>query len=400
MSPITETLQSYFGSHPKQPLRPIITSLNGDGSWLMSFPLPQAGSSREWEVGSKRFYHIVTDPWLKGPATMLSPWLVFIERTEPASVSDGAGVDMLVREIEQSAAAAQGEARAGDGGAQLQPPLLDAIFIRLHILDHLHRPTLETFDKRIPVFATAQAAPTIRAWGIFDTVVETRDYKRSNGDLNLDKSGPAAAEASAADRRGHWKSFHPGEPLPEWLSVFRLAGNCDIELATALVWTHESHSNQQGSGNGDNQHEFIIDTPHGIDINTESIAAFFEDNVGHEDHAAGGAGPPERLDKMECLALFAGFKDNYSFGMRTTVGVERSLQLERKLEPRYWVRSHDSPLRYSGAVMRLRMTTDVIRTLEYGLEEERKEVLKWGKVDDLRRPSLVEVGNGKCFVLH
>ncbi|KKY38986.1 hypothetical protein UCDDA912_g01018 [Diaporthe ampelina] len=237
---------------------------------------------------------------------MLSPWLVFIERTEPASVSDGAGVDMLVREIEQSAAAAQGEARAGDGGAQLQPPLLDAIFIRLHILDHLHRPTLETFDKRIPVFATAQAAPTIRAWGIFDTVVETRDYKRT----------------------------------------------------------------------------------------------FFEDNVGHEDHAAGGAGPPERLDKMECLALFAGFKDNYSFGMRTTVGVERSLQLERKLEPRYWVRSHDSPLRYSGAVMRLRMTTDVIRTLEYGLEEERKEVLKWGKVDDLRRPSLVEVGNGKCFVLH
>lgn len=390
MSPRTETLRSYFSSDPGQPLRPVLTSLNGDGSWLMSFPLPAA----ETRAGrKKRFYHAAVDPWLEGPASMVSPWLVHIERTEPAAVPDAARVGDVVREIEGlAAAAARGEEQNFDehhGGAQ---PLVDAIFIKVHLLDHLHRPTLEAFDGRTPVFATAEAAPTIRGWGHFDTVVETRDYKRYGGD-----EGPAGAPGG---RGAHWRTFHPGGPLPGWLSVFRLVGDWYVELATVVVWSH-------GGGDGDEdeqqqqRHEFIINTPHGVNVNTESVAAFFDDNVSKDNSStAGGAGRPGgRAGGMECLAMLAGLKDSYSFGARETVGVERSLQLERKAEPRYWVRSHDLPLRAGGAVFRIRMNREVIRTLEYGLEQERKERLKEGKVDVLRKPNLVKAGNGGCLVL-
>lgn len=400
MSPRTETLQSHFGSGPEQPLRPILTSLNGDASWLMSFPLPPSASPRESTAGNKKFYHVVVDPWLKGPTSMISPWLIHIERTEPAAVPDAAGVDELVREIEGLAAAASGEeedALGEDSGAQ---PLVDAIFIKVHLLDHLHRPTLEGFDGRIPVFATAEAAPTIRGWGHFDTVVETRDYKRYGGDDNSSAGGATGLSGvPAADKRAHWKSFHPGGPLPEWLSVFRLVGDWYVELATVVVWSHGSENNKN-----EQQHEFIINTPHGINVNTESVVAFFDDNVS-KDSTNSTAGevsqrrPGRRGGGMECLAMLAGFKDSYSFGVRETLGVERSLQLERKAGPKYWVKSHDLPIRVGGAVMRLRMMKEVIRTLEEGLEGERKERLKEGKVGDLRRPNLVTPGNGGCFVL-
>lgn len=349
----------------------------------------------------RRFYHVVVDPWLKGPATMVSPWLVFIERTEPAAVSDADGVEALVREIEELAAASQGHAFEEDSDAQPQQPLVDAIFIKVHLLDHLHRPTLETFDKRMPVFATTEAAPIIRGWGHFDTVVDFRDYKRYDGDNSSTENPLGASDVSTADRASHWKSFHPGCPLPEWLNVFRLVGDWYVELATVLVWSHESQTKHRESGTGNEQHEFIINTPHGVDVNTESVAAFFEDNVrNHSNNTARGVAPPGSVATMDCLAMLAGLKDSYSFGVRETVGVERSLQLERKAEPKYWVKSHDLPLRVGGAVFRIRMTKEVIRTLEYGLEEEAKARLKENKADCLRKPNLVKVGNGSCFVLH
>lgn len=69
---------------------------------------------------------------------MFSSWFVHIERTEPAAVSDGAGVDALVREIEELVADAQGKTLDEALDAQLQRPWLDAIFAKLHIIDHLH----------------------------------------------------------------------------------------------------------------------------------------------------------------------------------------------------------------------------------------------------------------------
>ncbi|KAJ0115017.1 hypothetical protein J7T55_001424 [Diaporthe amygdali] len=398
MSPRKEKLRSYFNSHPGQPLRPILTSLNGDASWLMSFPCP-APLEQGNRLGTKRFYHFITDAWLKGPATLLSPWLVCIERTEPAAVSNGNEVDGLVREIEELAAVAQGTVLDEDPDAQLQQPLLDAILIKLHVIDHLNRPTLETFDRSIPVFATAQAAPTIRGWGHFDRVVETRDYKRYSGDTSIANNPSSTSDVPPEGLQGHWKSFHPGKPLPDWLSVFRLVGDRDLELATAIVWSHEDRESNDERNGKNMKNEFIIDTPHGIDIKTESIVAFFDGNVIHKSTTAEASERPEVVDKLECLAIFAGLKDSYALGMRSTIGVERSLQLWRKAEPRYWVRSHDSPLRYSGAIMRLLMTTDVPRTLEYGLEEEKKQMLKGGKVEDLRVPDLVKVRNGECLVL-
>ncbi|KAI3392705.1 hypothetical protein diail_5262 [Diaporthe ilicicola] len=363
-------------------------------------------SEGEGKTGRKRFYHIITDPWLVGPATLFSSWLAHIERTEPAAVSDGAGVDALVREIDRPtvlealAAEAHGEAFHEVRDTQPRRPWLDAIFVKLHFIDHLHQPTLETFDKTIPVFAAAQAAPAVRGWSHFDTVVETKDYKRCV-DSNTIQNKNSTSEVSPSKGIDHWKSFHPGRPLPEWLSVFRLTGDRDLELATAIVWSHEDQGSHDGSGTGHVKHEFIINTPHGVNVNTESVAAFFDDNVSHKSNTAEGSGGlPGHVGQLNCLAILAGLKDSYAFGyMRSTVGVERSLQLERRAEPRYWVRSHDAPLRYSGGIMRALMTTDFVRTLEYGLEEEKKQRMKEGKTDELRKPNLIHVRNGACLVL-
>lgn len=219
-------------------------------------------------------------------------------------------------------------------------------------------------------------------------MIETHDYKRCGDDSNADKNAELTSEVSPSENTGHWKTFHPGKPLPEWLSVFRLAGNSDLELATAIVWSHEDQGIEGNSNNM--KHEFILNTPHGIDVKTESVAAFFDDNFNRKSNSVNGRGRPEHVDKFDCLANLAGLKDSYAFGyMRSTVGVERSLQLERKSEPRYWVRSHDAPLRYSGGLMRALMATDVMRTLEYGLEEEKKQRMKGGETDELSKLNVI-----------
>ncbi|KAF7303671.1 hypothetical protein MIND_00596500 [Mycena indigotica] len=303
------SLQSRISAAPG---RPILTSLNGDSSWLLSFPKPFA--ARQTIPGGKLYYHIVLDPWLAGPSSYGS-WLIHIELVKEAKIKDGKGVDVLVKEIELAA--------GGSGNAESAK--VDAIFVSARLTDHMHEATLCTFDPAIPVFAAPEATSTIEGWKHFDTVMSMKDFTPNDDD------------------KLNWRNFHPSTPLPSWLSVFRLAGHTELNFATAIVWTPSPDNDSADS-------EAIIYSPHGIHVSRPTIQSFL------------------KTPNISILAMLHGLKLNRAFGVLAALGVPAGLALERVAKPRYWVNTHDSELRYSGIVMWIGWVKDYWKTIEEGMQ--------------------------------
>ncbi|KAF3762648.1 hypothetical protein M406DRAFT_294404 [Cryphonectria parasitica EP155] len=335
------------------PLRPVLTSLNGDQSWLLSFPLPSTPGEPA-QLG-KKYYHIVMDPWLKGTISVLSTWFLGLELLNTAAATDGAGVDDIAREIEDAAA------NTNAANIPRDTVVVDAIFIHFHYLDHMHQASLVTFDPDIPVLTTPEAAATMRSWDHFKNITTMHDFD------------------PASEQEG-WQSLHPGGALPQWLSVFRLKGHAVLNFATGIVWSHDSDD-------GHRQHELVLNSPHGIRADLPNVRALLgpaEDTS----PATKAASPPLRV-----LAMLAALKDSFTLGMATTLGLDGSLALEDLARPKYWVRSHDMLLKYMGFFMRLTGTHDVARSVD---EKGSSSGLKQG---ESRRPNLVDVANGANFVL-
>jgi hypothetical protein len=327
-------LRNHF-STPNQELRPILTSVNGDNSWLISFPRPAA----ERETAGKAYFHAVHDPWLKGSATLISTWLVNIDLAAPASVTDGEGVEAVVREIESAATGSPCTAPS---------PLVDVIFVNLDNIDHLHRPTLSTFDASIPVFAAPDASIALQEWGYFDTVVTNKEIQPDDG---------------------NWKTLHPGAPLPEWLTIFHMKGHHTLNFATAMIWSPDP-----------NTHEALLYSPHGIATSEPSVRTLL--------HRATPA--------IKVLAIMHGLKESRTWGWLNTFGVQYGLPLYREAQAKYWVLTHNMPLRYSGIVMK--GVTEIRRTLEWGLGWEKEEVEAAGRLER-EEVNFVEVENGGFAVL-
>ncbi|KAF4943190.1 hypothetical protein FSARC_14993 [Fusarium sarcochroum] len=236
-----EVYQAHLTS-PEKALRPILTSLNGDASWLMSFPRPNA----ERASSRKAFYHMLYEPWLKGDASMFGAWFFNVALSATAAVTDAQGVENVIGEIEQAAAChipvaqASAEHEACHGG-------IDVIMLAFHYLDHVHKPTLLALDGSIPVIATPEAAAIVRPWNHFQTIGISHDFNSS------EKS---------------WRSpeFHPGL-LPDWLTTVRLAGHAELNFCTALVWTHLTDANEE-------LHETILISPHGTRLDQGPLDAF------------------------------------------------------------------------------------------------------------------------------
>lgn len=341
MSPARlDSLKSSLANQPKA-ARPILTSINGDATWLISFPRP-----RDNKQSHKQYYHVLTDPWLKGDTSFLSTWFIHIKRSVPTAAADGPGVDEIVREIEAAA--------SGEQNSEGNPQGLDAILINFHYLDHMHQPTLLTFDRKLPVFAAKEAHQTVSSWGHFDRVILQHDFEPG--------------------MEGGWQSAHPGGPLPEWLTVFRLKGDRELNFATVVIWSHEDNNQVEQQ-----KHEAVLMSPHGIKVDQPNLEALFSE----------ACEPP-----LSSLAMLAALKDSFSAGMRTTLGMSGSLAMERRVKPKYWLRMHDSYLAYGGVLMWLLWTNDVFRTLDDALKQEAAA----GKGES-RRPNLVEVESGQHFIL-
>lgn len=317
--------------------RPILTSLNGDASWLLSLPLP---TQERAQYNNRSYYHLVLEPWLTGPAILLFSWLVTNALPWQPAAQNGTDVEAIAREIEDA---------AGGGGNTVTGRCLDAIVLGLELDDHTHEPTLKTFDPTIPVVGFAKAAAAVRKWNYFDTVVSISDL----------------ADSSQQD----WRSSPPGgdggsSVLPDWLRLFRLPGATWLTPALTIIWSH------------DGQDELILSAPHGIDASVPGIQA---------------------LKGLKTLALLNGLKEGWSLGRQDTLGVVGGLALERVLRPQYWVPSGDAQLIYEGVMMKLLWVHDEVRTLEWGLEQEVKR--GEGKEGEQRRPAITGVSNGEVLVL-
>jgi hypothetical protein len=309
---------------------------------MISFPVPR--DLRD----AKAYYHIVSDAWLQGAAVTFSPWLVYIGLSAPAAVTTGDEINCLVQEIENEAA----EAGLLSQKSTAAPKSLDAIFANFHYSDHLSEATLRTFSRDIPVFATGESGTILRGWNYFNNLVLQKDLNAGSGD---------------------WRLLHPGAPLPEWLSVFRLVGHHELNFATAMVWSSDSR-----------RHDAILYSPHGIKTDEPTLQTFTRKTT-----------PPIKVQ-----AILHALKDSFAFGKRTTLGVEGGLALEVETKAKYWIQSHDSPLDYQGIVMRLGVR-DYVRTLDSGIQK----ILGRGGTDadkfkGRKVPDLIFIDNGSCFVLH
>ena len=332
-------LEQQLASATKQ-LRPIVTSLNGDNSWLWSFPRPAA----ERASTGKTYYHIVFEPWLNGPTSQFTSWVIHLQLSKPPAVSTAEEVVAITREI---------EAVAGSKSRMSEEDLgVDAILLGFHYLDHCHEPTLRLFDRRIPVIATPEAAAIVEPWGHFETVRKISNFE--------------AVGSTWQD-----PALHPGAPLPSWLSLMRIPGHHELNYCTVLIWTHADE-------NGSEIHEAIIQSPHGTRpdfLQSRQFQVFMNSTP-----------------TTEKLALFHGLKESHAAGSKNTYGAESGLALWRTIGgAKYWVPSHDDPLGYSGLLMRALWVTDTPRTLEWALDKEGR-----GKGND---PKLVKVDNGASFIL-
>ncbi|KAH6879315.1 hypothetical protein BKA58DRAFT_379034 [Alternaria rosae] len=330
-------------THGQQQLRPIFTSLNGDNSWLLSFPRP----TEERTTSGKAFYHIVHDPWFNGPVNLWTLWLASISLSSPPAVNNGSDVEGVVRDVEAAAADAGILPTTTPGTRDASP--IDAIFIRFHYDDHLHKPTLLTFASSIPVFATPEASVIIRDWNHFDNIITTRDLEPGIFD-------------------GDWTSLHPGSPLPTWLTVFRARGHHELNFASAIIYTPSPEV-----------HEAVLYSPHGMRTSQESLQTLLH----------------RSMPDFNVLALLHGLKESWSFSWpfswQTTFGVGTGLELQRQTDSKYWIITHNSPLRYRGLLWVI--VTDIFRTLEWALDKERTLNSEEKKVN------VVNVENGGFFLL-
>jgi hypothetical protein len=337
------TLAKHFKG-PNTVLRPILTSLNGDNSWLISLPRPTA----ERQTSVKAYYHVVSDVWLSGPFAIFSKWLVSVGLpTEPA-IADINGIKAVITEIEDAAEAAGAFSKPTSSTGSSKTLEVDAIFVNFHYNDHMDEKTLKTFSPDVPVFAAPEAAKTVQSWKHFDRVVTTNDITPADTD---------------------WRKLHPGSPLPSWLNVFRLVGHRELNFATAIVISPSEE-----------QHEVILYSPHSIRTDQPSLQTFLR-----------------ATPQTSTLAMLHALQSNFGWGYRFTLGAEGGLALERLVKPKYWIRSHWAALRYEGLF--LWGVKDVLHTLDWALGREKEERLAKGEKEDLAKPNFIEVENGGCFVL-
>ncbi|CAH0032704.1 unnamed protein product [Clonostachys rhizophaga] len=334
----------------KWPLRPILTSLNGDNSWLFSFPRPTNDGHNQY------FYHIAFEPWLVGPTAGLPEWLAFITLSQEPAIASGDAVQNAATEIERIAAElartnGSGVRAAQNKGIDEYSGAVDAIVILFDGPDHCHRPTLETFDKRIPLVASKEAAAVVKAWNYFDDVSTIHEPDMS-------------AETWQADKPH-------SSPLPSWLTTFKLSGEGFLNFVGVFIWS-------QTLDTGEQVHEVILDSPHGTetsDLEDSPIQNFLR-----------------MAPAITPLAILHGLKESFATRWwRTTHGAEAGLKLYRKSGSKYWILSHDLELEYSGLMLRA-LVFDIRRTLDWALSREKGAT----EAEDV---NFVDVGNGNSFVL-
>lgn len=320
-----------------EPDRPILTHLNADTSWLISFPRPSTEDDEDTKT-NRVYYHVVLDPWLDTEYVFGSRWFIAMNHAIPSKYKTIEQVQRLILNIEGAAENSNLE----DKGHP------DAVFVSHHLGDHCDRATLEQIDPSVPFVSIASVVEEVKKWNHFQTV-------ESMPDLDIDSP------------QSLWQTYKSAI-LPDHIRVGRLLDGGsypELHWATLLAFS----PSQLTSSNA--QVETILYSPHGI----------YAHRLVNTDWASKHSKP---------LLLLHGLNPAWS-PQRANLGVENGSKLATTLGPKYWIPTHDEELEYRGFLGWFQWKT------KKTFADASFDGDSWGDHD--AKPICKELGNGEAFVL-
>lgn len=286
--------------------RPILTHLNADTSWLLSLPYPAT------HPAERKFFHVLIDPWLKGPQSDLASWFSRQWHAIDSSVQTVAELNSCLENLENIAVRCKDPTSTGPGTVTTRCAsqasslhFIDIVVISHEFTDHCNRATLQEITQDTPIFATEAAARLISSWKYFRHVHSV---------------------ASLSSRNYDWRKTSSGA-IPQWLGISRIITKRDrLHLHSGILVTFKLRSNLI-----DESCEGIIYTPHGIHADSLQSLSL--------------ASP-----RIHILALLHGLHDIKLSVKQLNLGAHNALRAQRICEAKYWLSTHDEVKRAGGLV--------------------------------------------------
>jgi hypothetical protein len=197
---------------------------------------------------------------------------------------------------------------------------IDVVTISHELTDHCHKETLMELPTNTPVYGPSKAAKLIRSWKHFDTVVDM----------------PFFEEANLSDKH-----------IPPWLWIERVQDPNDaLYYHSAILISWPSTSLYR---------EYVLYTPHGV-------APSAIERLALEPH-------------LTALCLIHGMHNVKLYGMQQlNLGGDNGLALYRRLQPKYWVGTHDE-VKTAGGIVKYVLWRSIV-TIEEALSREKKPIDK------------------------
>ncbi len=281
--------------------RPILSHINADTTWLLSFPYPG-----DVICPPRRCrFNILLDPWLAGPQSDIAGWFSTQWHKIQSSVQTIEELNDVLREREElelhglEESTSENSEDSHTTGTYINN-YIDAVICSHEFTDHCHQKTLEEIDPSVPCIATTKAAELIRSWGHFKHVLDISPFGKGSD----------------------WRQTSE-PPLPPWIGVARLVTESDalyFHSAVAIFAQDTMSLHFHGA-------EAIIYSPHGI-------------------QPPGLASIPTATPPVQTLAMLHGLHDiSISFTKQLNLGALNALKCQRLLKARYWAGTHGQPLR-------------------------------------------------------
>jgi hypothetical protein len=317
--------------------RPLIHHLNADTSWLIQIPRN--------DNHPRVYFNVLVDAWLTTPQVEFSRIFHQQEHTIPSAFQTIAEVETFIHDIELQACSLLGK----DAQPKPSTGYIDVAACCLRGTDHVNEHTLRQLHPSVPVLVRHDALALVKAYNHFENITLLPPFE--------------------CDWR---KTRLPC--LPDFLGIGCLTQTNDIQgIHKGLVISFNS--------TGFGEAEAVVYTPHGILVEQMTFMTSRE--------------PPLRI-----LALIHGLL-NVRVGLswigfsEANLGGHNGLKLQRLLQARYWLGTHDEAKIEKG-ITSLILTQNPI-TLEQALQREKEEA----KDDQTERghPNWHLVGNGGSLVL-
>ena len=331
--------------------RPVLTHLNADTTWLVSYPYPDGALV----APNRKRFNILTDPWLQGSQSDYYAWFSTQTHALKSSVQTISELEGILREAEDVDGTIETAKKPNDDEHQgASVSYVDAVIISHEFTDHCHEATLKELHPSVPIFATTKAAELIRSWNYFKSVHDIDPFEPTTD----------------------WRKTSTS-PLPPWLGISRLITGSDaLYYHSAVIICSQSSSNPDAA-------EAIIYTPHGVESGSFSTIA--------------SAKPP-----VNTLALLHGLHDISLKKMKQlNLGAHNALKAQRILQSKYWIGTHDEIKHGGGIIGRFFLSRKQI-TVDQALQQEksrRSELREAFESEKTAPPRFHDLKSGDSLVL-